>query len=134
MIGKKTSFSKKRRENVIVERSVIAGVSEDEVAPPIYPKSQETQQWLNAILKSSYVFQSLSNDEVSKVVDMMCEEKVPQGHLLIEQGSQGDYFYVVESGTFDVLQVPPEEDDYLDRSKMKKLGQVVAGGSFGELA
>ena len=52
----------------------------------------------------------------------MFEKRVESGETLIKQGDQGDYFYVIDSGAFDVLK------------DGQKIGQVKQGGSFGELA
>lgn len=52
----------------------------------------------------------------------MFERKVPIGSNIITQGEEGDNFYVVDSGSFDVL------------VHGRKVVEVHDGGSFGELA
>lgn len=52
----------------------------------------------------------------------MFEKKVPAGTSIIKQGDEGDNFYVVDSGLFDV---------FVNDKKVVEIGQ---GGSFGELA
>jgi len=151
MLQKKTHFSnRKRREGVIVESSSSIEANKDHGSTPqIFPKSEAVRNLLQGILREQYLFQSLSQEELLKVVDMMSKLEVKAGHVLIKQGDRGDYFYVIESGTFDVLQVPsskldrpkthlPESPDEVenlqDPSQQKVVGRIEAGGSFGELA
>jgi len=130
-IGKKTSFSRerKRRENVMAERSLSTTTqTEGEALMAYVPKSAATRALLTDIVRQLFVFQGLNNEEVLKVVDMMSSEVVPTGHTLIKQGDRGDYFYVVESGSFDVFQIQSEGGE------LKCVGQILSNGSFGELA
>ena len=64
------------------------------------------------------------------VLDAMTEKKVPKENVtVIHQGDVGDFFYVVEEGGFDF---------YIKKAGVQglgdKVGNVGAGGSFGELA
>ena len=52
----------------------------------------------------------------------MFEKKVVAGETIIQQGDEGDNFYVVDDGTFEV---------YINGNKVV---EITAGGSFGELA
>jgi cAMP-dependent protein kinase regulator len=56
----------------------------------------------------------------------MSEKRVSSGTTVIEQGGVGDFFYVVESGTFDC---------FISKESIPvKVTSYEAGGSFGELA
>jgi len=54
--------------------------------------------------------------------DAMFEKKVPPGEAIIKQGDEGDNFYVVDEGVFEI---------FVNGNKVVEIG---AGGSFGELA
>ncbi|CAO3590048.1 unnamed protein product [Absidia cylindrospora] len=58
----------------------------------------------------------------------MAEKHVANGDTIIEQGAVGDYFYIVESGTFDCFIKQNNSVEQL------KVVNYEAGGSFGELA
>lgn len=66
----------------------------------------------------------------------MEELKVNEGELVIEQGQEGDFFYVIDSGKFNVY----KRDNGVDPSTAendglgKQVFQYETGGSFGELA
>jgi len=52
----------------------------------------------------------------------MVERKVLKDEVIIQQGDEGDYFYVTDTGHFDI---------FIDNVKV---GEAEAGKSFGELA
>ena len=52
----------------------------------------------------------------------MFEKRVKNNEIVIQQGEEGDNFYVVGEGLFDIF------------VNSKKVVQVGPGGSFGELA
>lgn len=53
---------------------------------------------------------------------------------MIIQGDPGDYFYVVEKGSFDVFVNPAGSLQPGSEGLGQKVGTIEAGGSFGELA
>lgn len=53
---------------------------------------------------------------------------------VITQGDAGDYFYVVEKGSFDVYVNPSGTVEPGPDGMGNKVGTIEAGGSFGELA
>lgn len=65
--------------------------------------------------------------EMSEVLDAMFERKVEEGEIVIKQGDDGDFFYVIERGTFEFYVT---DDDGNER----KVGTYTDSGSFGELA
>lgn len=65
--------------------------------------------------------------EMSELLDAMFERKVQAGELVIRQGDDGDYFYVIERGTFQIIVT-------LDNGTDKVVGEYHDSGSFGELA
>ncbi|XP_019898214.1 cAMP-dependent protein kinase type II-beta regulatory subunit-like isoform X2 [Esox lucius] len=65
-------------------------------------------------------------EQMSQILDAMFEKPVTTGEHIIDQYDDGDNFYVIESGTFDILM----KADGLDRV----VGSYNHQGSFGELA
>jgi cAMP-dependent protein kinase regulator len=93
----------------------------------IYPKSDEQRKRLGEAVKNILLFRSLDVSEMSEVLDAMFERKVESGEIVIKQGDDGDYFYVIEKGTFEFFVTG---DDGLER----RVGEYSDSGSFGELA
>ncbi|KAI8890883.1 camp-dependent protein kinase regulatory subunit [Backusella circina FSU 941] len=75
---------------------------------------------------NNFLFKNLDHEHHQDVVDAMSEVKVAQGDKIIEQGAVGDYFYIVDTGTFDCF--ISKQDDIV------KVASYEQGGSFGELA
>ena len=73
-------------------------------------------------LKDISFFEGLSSDELQELGRWTDEVDVPQGKVLIEQGSFPSEFFVIQDGTADVAQ---------DGEKIRSLGP---GDFFGEIA
>ncbi|RWS31639.1 cAMP-dependent protein kinase type II regulatory subunit-like protein [Leptotrombidium deliense] len=119
----KLSFN--RRKSVFAEHYDPAE-DEDDNEKIVYPKSDEQRRRLGEAIKTILLFRSLDAAEMSEVLDAMFERKVEEGDMVIRQGDDGDYFYVIEKGTFQFF-----IDDNGDE---KVLGEYTDSGSFGELA
>jgi hypothetical protein len=66
---------------------------------------------------------------MSRVIDAMFERKVEPGDHVIQQGDGGDNFYVIESGTYDVIKKCEVAD-----TEGQRVLRLDDRGSFGELA
>ena len=64
---------------------------------------------------------------MTEVLDAMFERKVKAGEIVIQQGDDGDNFYVIESGTYEFFVTG-------DDGVTKRVGEYRDSGSFGELA
>lgn len=80
-----------------------------------------TENARNAV-KNNFLFKSLDPEQISLVFAGMTERPVHAGQVIIQQGQEGDNFYIVERGRYAV-----EVDG-------KEVVQIGPGGSFGELA
>lgn len=115
-----------------VSAGALAAVGDD-WTPPVYEKSQEERDQLSNIIKTSHdskllmLFGSVNKETFEKIVDAMFAKAIKAGEAVIEQGGEGDYFYIVKRGDFDIYvqkgQDPP-----------KKVFQAGVGFAFGELA
>ena len=65
------------------------------------------------------------------LIDAMFEKKCKAGDEIISQGDKGDYFYVVESGLYEVWKSDNLKNPSLNS---KKVFQYNEKGAFGELA
>jgi len=113
---------------------------------PFYEKSSEAKERIKSIIdkneKLQVLFGHLTDDAVFKVIDAMSSQDVEDGKDLITQGQQGDNFYVVDEGTFDVhvrrrqySKVPPSTMPVVTpRDPPVKVLDYGAGSMFGELA
>uniref|UniRef100_F7GCF2 cAMP-dependent protein kinase type II-alpha regulatory subunit n=1 Tax=Ornithorhynchus anatinus TaxID=9258 RepID=F7GCF2_ORNAN len=99
---------------------------EDSEPRVVHPKTDEQRCRLQEACKDILLFKNLDQEQLSQVLDAMFERKVkPQEHV-IDQGDDGDNFYVIERGLYDIL-VSRESED-------RCVGRYDNHGSFGELA
>ena len=68
----------------------------------VIPKTDSQMERIRAAIGNNLLFRNLEEDQYNDVLLAMKEVKVEPDEPVIEQGAQGDYFYVVESGTLDV--------------------------------
>jgi hypothetical protein len=71
---------------------------------PTYPKSATTASMIHAALtRKNLMFASLQSTDLQRVVEGMEPCTVTTDTVLIQQGDEADYFFVVSSGMLDVL-------------------------------
>ncbi|KAF2367934.1 Cyclic nucleotide-binding domain [Trinorchestia longiramus] len=100
---------------------------DDEGERVIHAKSDEQRQRLGETVRNIFLFRSLDPEQVSEVLDAMFEKRVDVGDCVINQGDDGDNFYVIDSGCFDIYVAA-------DGQEPRKVGSYDNAGSFGELA
>ncbi|XP_076105359.1 cAMP-dependent protein kinase type II regulatory subunit-like isoform X1 [Mytilus galloprovincialis] len=110
-----------RRQSVSAERYDPAD-DEDLDEKVVYPKTDEQRQRLNEAVKHILLFRSLEPEQMQEVLDAMFEKKVLPDEHVIDQGDDGDNFYVIDSGKYDIF------------VNGNLVGNYDTNGSFGELA
>ncbi|KAJ1942658.1 hypothetical protein FBU59_003137 [Linderina macrospora] len=91
------------------------------------PKTESQKQRIRAALSNNFLFKNLDEDAYRDVVDAMEEKAVGAGQDIITQGGVGDFFYIVERGSFEIFVQKGDEP-------AAKVATASDGGSFGELA
>lgn len=86
------------------------------------PKNNQTRLMITKALKSHYLFSSLDQGEIDEMIDVMAMVTTQGGDDVISQGTAGNCFYVLESGSCDIV-----VDNEL-------VGKYNSGDAFGELA
>lgn len=108
----------------------------------VIPKTASQRARIEASIKGNLLFRNLDEEQHNDVLNAMKEVRVPQGTEVVVQGAVGDFFYVVESGQFEVWVKPPPAHRYdaasrrtlTDQAPAKMVARIESGGSFGELA
>ncbi|XP_057337213.1 cAMP-dependent protein kinase type II regulatory subunit [Microplitis mediator] len=116
-----------RRKSVFAETYDPEEDEEDEGAKMVYPKSDEQRQRLSESVRNILLFRALDKEQMADVLDAMFEKNVEPGDYIIRQGDDGDNFYVIERGKFEVYVKDPSGQDML-------IHTYDNGGAFGELA
>lgn len=95
---------------------------DDDTPKIVHPKTTEQRAYLLVATKNIFMFRSLDPKQINEVIDAMFGRDAVEGDVIIEQGDDGDNFYVIESGVYDI---------YVNQNKVGSYNQ---SGSFGELA
>ncbi|GAA5887815.1 hypothetical protein JCM5296_001776 [Sporobolomyces johnsonii] len=107
----------------------------------VIPKTPSQRARIEASIANNLLFRNLDEDQHNDVLNAMKEVTVQAGTEVIVQGAVGDFFYVVEEGSFEVWVRGPPTHTYAGPGQSitqpgeeKKVAQYGPGGSFGELA
>ncbi|XP_054883204.1 endoplasmin [Poeciliopsis prolifica] len=115
-----------RRASVCAEAFNPDEDDEDKEPRVTHPKTDEQRQRLQEACRDILLFKNLDPEQISQVLDAMFEKFCTEGEHIIDQDDDGDNFYVIESGTFNIF-VKIEGAE-------KLVGSYDNKGSFGELA
>ncbi|TFK55833.1 camp-dependent protein kinase regulatory subunit [Heliocybe sulcata] len=140
-----------RRTSVSAESIPVDSDSDEPL--PHYSKTPEQLRRIKASIANNFIFRDLDEEQTTGVLNAMEERHVEKDEIVIKQGEEGEYFYVVESGLFycyvrqnsnqpswytapEGARTPPpvplQPGDH--PSFGKKVSECPAGSSFGELA
>ncbi|KAG8625482.1 hypothetical protein KVT40_007233 [Elsinoe batatas] len=129
------NYNLNRRTSVSAESLAPSTGDENNWKPPRYPKTAEQENRLRAAVSSNFLFTHLDDEQSAQVLGALQERKIPAKDVsVITQGDVGDYFYVVESGVFDIYVNSTGKREAGADGLGKKVGSSPAGSSFGELA
>nr|WIM01501.1 cAMP-dependent protein kinase type I regulatory subunit [Limnephilus lunatus] len=88
----------------------------------VVPKDYKTMAALSKAIAKNVLFSHLDENERSDIFDAMFPINCLPGESIIQQGDEGDNFYVIDSGEVEV---------FVNGEMVTTIGD---GGSFGELA
>lgn len=100
---------------------------------PSHRKTWEEEAHIERVLHDHFLFRKLTDSQCQVLLDCMQRVEVKPGDVVVQQGGEGDCFYVVGNGEFEVLATQEEQGKetmtkVLHRYTAEKLS------SFGELA
>eukprot|EP00945_MAST-04E_sp_MAST-4E-sp1_P006982 g6982.t1 len=91
------------------------------------PKSKEVKAFLTKAITQHYLFEKMDKYDIADVVNSMQSKLVHRSDTVIQQGTPGDLFYVLQQGECEVFVQSPQ-------SAPQKVATYEPGAAFGELA
>lgn len=129
-----TNYAAGRRTSVSAE-SMQPDADSGNWKPPKHAKTPDQYERLKHAVAGNFLFASLDEESFHLVLDALVEKSIPAPNIkVITQGDEGDYFYVIESGDFDIYINPSGTVEAGPDGTGNKVGTIGPGGSFGELA
>ncbi|KAL6707270.1 hypothetical protein ACN47E_004258 [Coniothyrium glycines] len=130
-----SNYNTNRRTSVSAESLNPASSSAGDFTAPFHQKTQDQLSRLRTAVSGNFLFSHLDDDQSAQVLGALHEKPIPtKGIKVIQQGDVGDYFYVVENGSFDIHVNKSGKLEAGPDGLGDKVGTVGPGGSFGELA
>jgi len=98
--------------------------TEDDLDMPtkIVPKSDKQRKRLRESTAKIMLLNRLDEEQLHTILDAMEERSVSEGEIVIQQGDDGDNFYIIEKGDYEII------------IGSNSVGKYEGTGSFGELA
>ena len=133
--GFPSNYNMTRRTSVSAESLNPTHSQNDNWKPPFHQKTPDQLSRLKTSVSSNFLFSHLDDEQSSLVLGALVEKPIPAKDIkVITQGDAGDYFYVVEKGTFDIYVNSTGKVQPGPEGMGTKVNTIGPGGSFGELA
>ncbi|KAK9026920.1 hypothetical protein V6N11_066778 [Hibiscus sabdariffa] len=100
--------------------------------PPAFRKTWEEEAHIERALNDHFLFRKLTDSQRHVLLDCMQRVEVQPGDIVVKQGGEGDCFYVVGSGEFEVLATQEDKNGEVPRVLQRYTAEKLS--SFGELA
>ncbi|KAG6723609.1 hypothetical protein I3843_03G210700 [Carya illinoinensis] len=100
--------------------------------PPAHRKTWEEEAHIERALHDHFLFRKLTDTQCHVLLDCMQRVEVEPEEVVVKQGGEGDCFYVVGSGEFEVLATQEEQNGDGPRVLQRYTAEKLS--SFGELA
>ncbi|KAH1131949.1 hypothetical protein J1N35_003327 [Gossypium stocksii] len=100
--------------------------------PPAHRKTWEEEAHIERALHDHFLFRKLTDSQRHVLLDCMQRIEVQPGDTVVKQGGEGDCFYVVGSGEFEVLATQEDKNGAVPRVLQRYTADKLS--SFGELA
>jgi cAMP-dependent protein kinase regulator len=95
--------------------------------PPVHAKNPEQKERIQKVLAGSFLFSALEEKDMGVILDAVKEVIVEPEQKIIQQGDNGDFMFIVESGKLECWVKMKDGEE-------KMVKDVGAGDNFGELA
>ncbi|PIN11681.1 Serine/threonine protein phosphatase [Handroanthus impetiginosus] len=99
---------------------------------PTHRKTWEEEAQIEQALRDHFLFRKLTDSQCHVLLDCMQRVEVQAGDIVVKQGGEGDCFYVVGNGEFEVLATQEEKNGEVPRVLQHYTAEKLS--SFGELA
>lgn len=99
---------------------------------PGHRKTWEEEAHIEQALHDHFLFRKLTDSQCQVLLDCMQRVEVQPGDTVVKQGGEGDCFYVVGSGEFEVFATQEETNGEVPRVLQRYTADKLS--SFGELA
>jgi cAMP-dependent protein kinase regulator len=142
-----------RRTSVSAESLKPVADANDNWTAPSFPKSRDQLERLKRSIEGNFLFSHLDDEQSAQILGALIEKPIPAKDIkvrigphphclqdtltttkVITQGDAGDYFYVVERGSFNVFVNSSGSVQPGLNGLGQHVGNIQPGGSFGELA
>eukprot|EP00743_Colponemidia_sp_Colp-15_P007738 GILK01008380.1.p1 GENE.GILK01008380.1~~GILK01008380.1.p1 ORF type:complete len:843 (-),score=95.85 GILK01008380.1:168-2696(-) len=135
------ALQKKRERRAVILGESIQPAPYSSPSKKYVDKTTRSRAMLESFCSQHFLFRDLPDRERDEAIALMTSREVLKGEVLIRQYDKNDennFFYIVESGQFEIYVCKLDEKAFETQSNTgylgDKVGECLSGGSFGELA
>ncbi|XP_026447705.1 protein phosphatase 2C and cyclic nucleotide-binding/kinase domain-containing protein-like isoform X2 [Papaver somniferum] len=99
---------------------------------PLHRKTWEEESHIERALRDHFLFKKLTDAQCHVLLDCMQRVEFQPGDVVVQQGGEGDCFFIVGSGEFEVFATQEEKNEEVPRVLQRYTAEKLS--SFGELA
>lgn len=130
-----SNYNLNRRTSVSAESLNPTASADDNWKPPHHNKTDDQNSRLKKAVAGNFLFSHFDDEQSAQVLGALQEKPIPaKGIKVIQQGDAGDFFYIVESGNFDIYVNKSGRLEAGPDGIGEKVTSCGPGNSFGELA
>jgi hypothetical protein len=102
--GKVQSTKSKKSHREEGRRAIVSRNSETEYVKVIVPKPDSVKKLIYDAIAANILFKACSHEELTELVQVFAPSEASAGSTVIQEGDEGDAFYVMERGIVDVYE------------------------------
>ena len=95
-------LSKEKKQAMAIAASAAAEEDTSDWVMQVVTKTPEELARIQRAVKANFLFQHLNETQNKQVLDVMKKQPVKAGDVIIKEGDEGDWFYVVDDGEYTV--------------------------------
>lgn len=119
--------SRAKRRSSVMGETYNPEEDDDDGDIKIIPKTEEERIRIIRECEDIFIFRNLEKTDLNAVINAMTPKTVSKGQVIIKQGDNGDFFYLIDTGIFNAYIKDEEGKDKLVKTYDNE-------GYFGELA
>ena len=101
-----------KRRNAVSHKDFDPEDDDDSDTLIVHPKTDSQKEKLkDAATRKSFLFTFLDDSQLKQVVDVMSKREVEAGEFLIQEGDDGECFFVINDGKFNALKYYHDYDE-----------------------
>lgn len=99
---RRVAHNEKRKSFIVATNIVSRELTQNEINAMMVPKNEKDYLTISNYMQRNFLFQHLSVSQMNLIISVMQPVTVKAGEWVIRQGDDGDRFYIIDTGKYEV--------------------------------